>query len=132
MAKNLLIALLFLIATGEGVYIALNAPRETIDTSQAKREVKEAQAQRDSLETLLKASRDSVDLVLTIAMNFKIDSRKAEIAAQQAQKQNEHDKANFTSYPTDSVRLWELARFVPSVLSYRLNNLEAQNRGIMR
>lgn len=120
MAKNVLIAILFIGFIGSlafGLFKASEVNDRDRRIILAEEESKRATEARIKAEDALFDVRDSLETMTTIAMNFKIDSRKAEIRAQQIEKRHETEKANFTVHPSDSVRLRELAKHFPSILS---------------
>lgn len=120
MAKNILIAALFVLFIGVSIY-GLFQRSQISDRDRrvvlAEEERKQARAALELATTNLKTARDSIELLFIIASNANIDSRKAEIRAQQIQKQHETEKASFVIHPNDSVRLRQLAKHFPSVLS---------------
>lgn len=120
MAKNILIAALFLCLIGSlvfGLFKASQINDRDRRVVLAEEERKQARADLELAKTNLKAARDSIELLFIIASNERIDTRKAEFKAQQIEKRHETEKANFTVHPSDSVRLRELARHFPSILS---------------
>ena len=118
--KNILIAVLFILLVGVSIYGLFqrssvnDRTKAAIIAEQDRDNAREAKVKAEGQ---LKQVRDSLEKMLTIAMNFKIDTRKAEIKAQQIQKRYETEKANFVIHSSDSVRLHQLAKYFPSVLS---------------
>jgi len=118
MAKNVIICILFIaLLIVSGLAYINRGAADKVEVDSLRYALKSEQAKGKELENKISNARDSVELMTTIAMNFKTDTRKAEIEVKEITKKHEHEKANFIVYPTDSVRLLELARFVPSVIS---------------